>query len=138
MGLIYAELELINGAESTLARQNKFDRDEVKRTVVRMLVDTGAEFLSINENIQEILQLPVVGTKRVELADGSISIFDIVAPIELKFYNRQTFCEAIVLPGSTEPLLGAIPMEGMDVIVHPYRRELIPHPDHPIAQLKLK
>lgn len=138
MGLIYAELELINGTESTLARQNKFDKDEVKRTFVTMLVDTGSAFLSINENIQEILQLPVVGTKRVELADGTISTFDMVAPIELKFCNRQTFCEAIVLPGNTEPLLGAIPMEGMDVIVHPYRRELIPHPDHPIAQLKLK
>ena len=48
-------------------------------------------------------------------------------------------CNAVVLQGSNEPLLGAIPMEEMDVIIHPKRQEMIVHPDHPyFAQLSLK
>jgi len=45
----------------------------------------------------------------------------------------------MVLPGGSEPLLGAIPLEDMDVLVNPYRRELIVNPDHPyFAQMNLK
>jgi len=44
-----------------------------------------------------------------------------------------------VLPGDSEPLLGAIPLEDMDVIIHPQRQELVVNPDHPyFAQMKLK
>ena len=45
----------------------------------------------------------------------------------------------MVLKGDSEPLLGAIPMEEMDVLIHPRRQELIVNPDHPYyAQLSLK
>ena len=47
--------------------------------------------------------------------------------------------DAMVLRGDNEPLLGAIPMEDMDVLIHPLRQELIVHPDHPyFAQMKMK
>jgi hypothetical protein len=42
-----------------------------------------------------------------------------------------------LLPGNTEPLLGAILLEDMDVLIDPLRQELIVHPDHPLyAQMK--
>jgi hypothetical protein len=45
----------------------------------------------------------------------------------------------MVLPGDAEPLLGAIPMEEMDVLIHPLRNELMVNPEHPYyAQLKVK
>jgi hypothetical protein len=45
----------------------------------------------------------------------------------------------MVLPGESEPLLGAIPLEEMDVLIHPLRNELIVNPEHPyFAQLKIK
>jgi hypothetical protein len=45
----------------------------------------------------------------------------------------------MVLPGDNEPLLGAIPLEDMDVIIHPYKQQLIVNPEHPyFAQMKLK
>ena len=45
----------------------------------------------------------------------------------------------MVLPGDNEPLLGAIPLEDMDVLIHPLRQELIVNPEHPyFAQMKLK
>ncbi len=139
MGLIYAEIELINGEDLSLARRNVIGEDEVKRIRIEALVDTGSYMLAINESIQEQLQLPIVEKRKAQLANGHIVDCDVVAPVELRFKNRATTCRAIVLPGDAEPLLGAIPLEDMDVIIHPLRQELIVNPDHPyFAQMKMK
>jgi clan AA aspartic protease len=95
--------------------------------------------MCINENIQEQLKLPVVERRKGQLANGSIVEYDVVGPIEVKFKNRRCSVDAMVLPGENEPLLGAIPMEDMDVLIHPYKQELVVNPDHPYyAQMKLK
>jgi clan AA aspartic protease len=139
MGLIYADIEIINGGDLEMARRNLLDIDEVKRIHVNILVDTGAIMLCINENIQAQLQFQVVEKRKAQLANGHIVECDVVAPVEVRFKNRQTTCRAMVLPDDTEPLLGAIPLEDMDVLVHPQRQELIVHPDHPyFAQMKIK
>ena len=62
-----------------------------------------------------------------------------VGPVELKFKNRRTMTNAMVLPGDNEVLLGAIPLEDMDVLIHTQRYELIVNPDHSyFAQMKIK
>lgn len=139
MDLVHAEIEIINGGDLEMVRRNLLDQDDVKRMTVTMLVDTGAYNLCINEEIQEQLQLPVVEKRKGMLADGSIREYDVVDNVQLRFKNRATTCRAMVLPGSSEPLLGAIPLEDMDVIIHPQRQELIVNPDHPyFAQMSLK
>ncbi|MFN8337766.1 MAG: clan AA aspartic protease [Saprospiraceae bacterium] len=139
MGLVYAEIELINNGDLEMVRRNLMDQDEVKRMTVSALVDTGSYMLCINESIQEQLQLPVVEKRKAETADGRIVELDVVTNVELKFKNRRTLCNAMVLQGDSEVLLGAIPLEDMDVLVHPLRQELIVNPEHPyFAQMKLK
>ncbi len=139
MGLIYANVELINAFDLEMARKYMIGDEEVKRMPVSMLVDTGSVMLAINESIQEQLQLPIVEKRKVQLANSHIAEYDVVSQVELRFANRRTLCNAIVLPGDSEPLLGAIPMEDMDVLIHPTRQELIVHPDHPyFAQMKMK
>lgn len=139
MGLVYADIELINGGDLEMVRRHLMDKDEVKRMWVNMLVDTGAYNLCINENIQAQLDFPVVEKRVAETADGRIVELDVVDNVQVRFKNRATTCRAMVLPGSSEPLLGAIPLEDMDVLIHPQRQELIVNPDHPyFAQMKLK
>ncbi len=139
MGLIYAEIEIINGGDLELVRRGYIDQDAVKRMWVTALVDTGSYMLAINQNIQEQLQLPVVEKRKAQMADGQIVECDVVAPVEIKFKNRRCSCSAMVLPGDSEVLLGAIPLEDMDVLIHPLRQELIVNPDHPyFAQMKMK
>ena len=95
--------------------------------------------LAINENIQEQLQIPIVETRKAQLANGSIIDCNVVSPVEIRFKNRRSVCSAMVLPGDSEILLGAIPLEDMDVLIHPLRQELIVNPDHPyFAQMKMK
>jgi clan AA aspartic protease len=139
MGLVYATIELINSGDLEMVRRGYMDKEEVKRIHVNMLVDSGAYMMAINENIQEQMQFPVMEQKKAQLANGHIITCDVVGPVDIRFANRQCTCRAIVLPGDAEPLLGAIPMEDMDVIIHPQRQELIVHPDHPFfAQMKMK
>lgn len=131
MGMVYADIELINSIDLEMERRGHLDRDEIKRMWVKMMADSGSYMLAINENIQEVLQLPVMEIKRLQLADGQVITCNVVGPVDLRFANRECTCRAIVLPGDSEPLLGAIPMEEMDMIIHPQRQELIVHPDHP-------
>lgn len=139
MGLIYAEIEVINGDDLGLARKKFIGEEEVKRMTIKALVDTGSYMLAINESIQEQLQLPVVEKRKAQMANGHILDCNVVAPVEIRFKNRRSTCSAIVLPGDAEPLLGAIPLEDMDVLIHPLRQELIVNPDHPyFAQMKMK
>jgi len=115
------------------------DKDEIRRIRVEAMVDTGAFYMVINEHIQEILQLPVIGKKRVALANGQPLECDHVFPIEIRFENRVAHCDAVVLPGDAEPLLGALPLEQMDVLIDPVRQRLIVNPAHPdYAVLKIR
>lgn len=139
MGLVYAEIEIINADDLAYARRHIIGDEEVKRMPITVLVDTGSYMLAINEEIQEQMQFPVVETRKAQLADGSIIECDVVGSVEVRFKNRGTTCRAMVLPGNNEPLLGAIPLEDMDVLIHPLRQELIVNPEHPyFAQMKLK
>jgi hypothetical protein len=44
--------------------------------------------------------------------------------VEIHWKGRETACPALLLPGAEEVLLGAIPLEDMDLIVDPTAREL--------------
>ncbi|MFM9841135.1 MAG: hypothetical protein ACKVOQ_22910 [Cyclobacteriaceae bacterium] len=139
MGLTYADIELINADDLALARKSIIGQDEIKRLHSAMLVDSGALNLCINESMQAQLQLPFIEKRVAVLANGSREEYDLVGPVVVKFKNRQTVCNAFVLQGDNEPLFGAIPMEDMDVLLHPSRQELIVNPEHPyMAQMKLK
>jgi clan AA aspartic protease len=139
MGLIYADITLINGEDLILAKRNIIGQEEIKHMTVSMLVDSGAYNLCINETIQAQLNLPVIETRKAQLANGHVEEYDVVGPIEVKFQNRRCSVDAFVLRGDSEPLLGAIPVEDMDILIHPRRQELVVNPEHPyFAQMKLK
>lgn len=85
------------------------------------------------------MQLPFVEKGNGQLANGHIVTYDVVGPVNVKFKNRNTVCLAMVLEGSNEPLLGAIPLDDMDVLIHPQSQQLIINPNHPFySQMKLK
>jgi clan AA aspartic protease len=139
MGLVYADIQLANGDDLALVRRGFLRVGEVRRVHIEALVDSGAYMLSINEAVKAQLGLETLDTTAAELADGTRVQLDVVGPIEVRFENRRTQVEALVLPGEQEMLLGAIPMEAMDVVIDPRQRRLIVNPAHPnIAETKLK
>ncbi len=93
------------------------------------LADTGSVFLIIPEHVRLQLQLEDQSKKEITLADGSKRMVPYVGPIETKFKNRIAYVGAIVM--GDEVLLGAIPMEDMDLIVLPYERRVDINPRNP-------
>jgi clan AA aspartic protease len=131
MGLVYAEIELINGDDLALNRRGMLPENEIRTVTSRALVDTGALDLVINEEVQEQLRLPVLHQRTVWLADETQREVDMVGPVEVRFENRSTIVKAVVLPGAEEVLLGAIPLEGLDVFIDPVQERLVVNPKSP-------
>jgi hypothetical protein len=95
--------------------------------------------MCVNDAVQQQLQLSVIEKRTGQLADGSIVEYDVVGPIEVRFKNRRCVVDAMLIPGNYELLLGAIPLEDMDVVIDTYRRALIVNPEHPdMAQMSMK
>ena len=136
MGLVYAEIDLMNGGDMYLHRQKLLDEKDIKQVRVNALVDSGAYMLSINETVRAQLDLPFIQKQFGTLADETLIEVDVVGPVEVHFENRSTTVRAIVLPGDAEILLGAIPMEDMDVLIDPRQQKLVVNPKHPYVATK--
>ena len=102
---------------------------ELEALEIDALADTGAIHLCIPPHIQIQLQLEQIDAKEVTLADGSRKLVPYVGPIELRYRNRVGFAGALVM--GDMPLLGAIPMEDMDLVVVPKTRQVIVNPLNP-------
>jgi clan AA aspartic protease len=96
---------------------------------VPALADTGSVFLRIPEHVRLQLKLEALETREVKLADGSRAAYPYVGPIVVRFKNRTGFMGALVL--GDEVLLGAIPMEEMDLVVNPRDRTVDVNPESP-------
>jgi clan AA aspartic protease len=104
-------------------------RPDVAEIQVEALVDTGSVYLSIPEHVRLQLNLEEREKKEITLADGSRKMIPYVGPIEVCFKNRLAFVGAIVM--GDEVLLGAIPMEDMDLVVLPNQRSVDVNPLNP-------
>jgi clan AA aspartic protease len=118
MGLVFAMLTLKNPR-----------LESVGAISVEALVDTGSVYLIIPEHVRLQLGLIDQGQKEITLADGSRRMVPYVGPIEARFKNRVAFVGAIVM--GDQVLLGAIPMEDMDLVVLPHERRVDLNPLNP-------
>ena len=124
MGLSYAEISL----------ENSFTRH---RMDVRALVDSGSVFLTVPEHvaIQLGFDLQETSTREVVLADGSRRSVPMIGPLRVRFADPYCYLSALVL--GDQPLFGAVPMEMMDLVLHPAKQTLIVNPDSPYVPTAL-
>lgn len=137
MGLVYANIELVNADDMALNRRGYLGEDEIRQIEVNCLVDSCSIMLCINEEIRAALGLAIVGERPSRMADGTRIKLPIATGVWVKFQDRTCLTNALVLPEDEDVLLGAIPMEEMDLYIHPGRNELAPvHPEGPVMILK--
>ncbi|MFD2182619.1 hypothetical protein [Rhodoplanes azumiensis] len=117
------------GLGSTTVRLENARRPDLAAVEAPALADTGALHLCIPEHVALQLALDEIDRREVTLADGSRRRVPSVGPILVSVANRRGVAGAMVL--GTEVLLGAIPMEDMDLVVVPATREVIPNPANP-------
>ncbi len=118
MGLTYANITLSNPVDESL-----------KPIIVKALVDTGALYLCLPEHVVRQLGLKQYEVREVTLADGKSQTCPYVGPVEIRFENRMSFVGALML--GDEVLLGAIPMEDLDVVINPLLQTLTVNPANP-------
>ena len=118
MGITYASLALSNPVSPSMAPVE-----------CEALADTGALHLCIPQHVALQLDLTEQEKREVTLADGSRQLVSYVGPVRVRFQKRLCFVGAMVM--GDEVLLGAIPMEDMDLLVRPMTREEIVNPANP-------
>ena len=131
MGEVRTEITLVNIRDTIKAQEGLIPESEIKRLTVNAVVDTGAWTrqqglaLVINEAIREKLGLRVKKTSEATVAGGGKVSSGITEYVEVRWKDRETSCEAVVLPGETDVLMGAYPLEGLDLMVHPKLHEVV-------------
>lgn len=124
MGITYADIAL----------ESMFPK---RRLEIRALVDSGSVFLTVPQHVA--LQLGFdsgeVGTREVILADGSRKAVPMIGPLRVYFADR--YCDLSALVMGDEPLLGAVPMEMMDLVLHPATQTLSVNPASPFMPVAL-
>jgi clan AA aspartic protease len=96
---------------------------------VEALADTGAVHMCIPQHIAIQLGLEQYDQKEVTVADGSRRLVPYMGPIEIRFKNRVGLGGALVI--GDQVLLGAIPMEDMDLVVSSEDRKIDVNPLSP-------
>ena len=125
MSEVRTEITLVNIEDQGVANRGYIPQEQVRRLTVNAVVDTGAWTLVINEAVREKLGLQITGTDPGTLADGTDGQYDLAGPLRVSWKDRSAVCDAVVLPHAKEVLLGAIPLEAMDLMVHPRTEEVV-------------
>lgn len=104
-------------------------RADIRSIEADALVDTGSLLLYLPEAVSLQLQLESTSKKEVTTADGKRCLCPYVGPVRVQFENRECYVGAVIL--GDEVLLGAVPMEDMDLVVVPSARRVVVNPLHP-------
>jgi clan AA aspartic protease len=124
MGITYAEIAVENGFTQ-------------RKLAIKALVDSGSVFFTLPEHaaLQLGFDISEVGKREIILADGSRKSVPMIGPLRVYFADR--YCDLSALVMGDEPLFGAVPMEMMDLVLHPATQTLTVNPDSPYVPVAL-
>ncbi len=116
MGIINVEVSLANP-----------QRAELRPMQAQALVDTSAITLCIPEHVSIQLDLQELERREVTVANGKREVVSYVGPVKIGCLGRSCYCGALVL--GDRVLLGAIPMEDMNLVVSPTTQQVTVNPE---------
>jgi predicted aspartyl protease len=130
------EITLENVIDRGLADRGYIKDAEVRTLTIGAMPDTGAWTLVINEDTRQKLGLTIEGSSDSSLADGVTSNYPMTEAVKIQWKNRSATLQAIVVGNAQTALLGALPLEAMDLVVDPVRKQLAgAHGDQPLHVL---
>ena len=139
MGEVKVEIELENAFDRERLRLGQIRAEGVRSARVQMLVDSGAVMLVLPQDLVEALDLREVGKVVVTYADERKEERPLAGIVTVRMGNRTTSLNCVVGPPNSEPLLGQVVLETMDLLVDCAQQKLVPRPESPfLPLLKLK
>ena len=125
MGTVYAEITLKSVRDEGYAQGGHIKPEEIRTATVEAVVDTGSMRVVITEELRQKLGLAITGEKPVRTANGQRVAGKITEAVDILWKNRSVILEPMVLPGAKNILMGAMVLEGMDLMVNPVTQELV-------------
>jgi len=125
MGLVRTEITLKNAEDLLRVKDGLMPEQKIRQVTVNALVDSGAWTLVINESTREQLGLEAERVAPGILADGTKSMYKVIGPLEIAWKDRFYIGEALVVPNAEENLLGAIPLEALDLTINPRTEQVV-------------
>jgi clan AA aspartic protease len=125
MGMVQAEITLKNVFDVGNAREGLIGEDEVRSVTVNAVVDTGAYTIVINEELRQKLGLAKLEERSAKLADGKRVPSWRTDAVGIYWKDRSCVLQAIAIAEADKVLLGALPLEDMDLMIHPKTQEVV-------------
>lgn len=139
MGELVASVDLENTADRNIVSAGLRDESTIRRTTVDGVVDTGAVMLVLPENVVGCLGLEIQRQVVVTYADERKETRPVAGPVTVRIGNRFMISECVVGPPLSEPLIGQIVLEALDLVADCTNRTVAPRPESPDSPLlKLK
>ena len=137
MGEIVAQVALENPGDRAVVERGYGQESDVRNSTVDAVVDTGAVMLVLPQNVVERLGLETQRTVVVTHADERREERPLAGPVSVQIGNRSMSTDCVVGPPLSEPLIGLIVLEALDLIVDRTNRRLAPrYPDYRVLKLK--
>ena len=129
MGEITVNVTLENPNDRAVFERGYGEESAIRRSSLDAIVDTGAVMLVLPQNVVERLGLEIRQQAGRRLA----------GPLTIRIGNRFMSTDCVVGPPLSEPLIGQIVLEALDLIADCTNRTLTPRPESPDCPLlKLK
>ena len=125
MGMVHAEITLKNVKDEGKAETGLIKAEDVRTATVTAVADTGSMNLVITEELRQKLGLGIREEKTARIANGQRIVCNMTDAVEVQWKNRNTILSAMVIPGAEVVLLGALALEGMDLMVNPATQEVV-------------
>jgi predicted aspartyl protease len=137
MSTFKEEITLVNARDIGNAREGLIPESSIRKVTIDTIPDTGAWTLVINEDTRQKLGLAIESSIASTLADGSTTSYNQTDAVKIQWKNRSTIQQAWVVPEADDILLGALPLEAMDLMVDPVHERLTGvHGGEPLHKLK--
>ena len=130
MGRFSVELEVVNHEDAIRAKTGQLRPEQIRRERLSGVVDTGATRLVLPAATVAALGLPETGRVTVRFADGRRDQKALVGEAQVEILGRSSVFTAVVEPGWSDALIGAIVMEELDLILDCTRQQLVPRDPH--------
>lgn len=117
------------GIVNVKVRLSNPGRTDLQPVEVEALVDTGAITLCIPQHVRLQLDLDESERREVTVANGKREVVPYVGPVRVTCLGRNCYTGALVL--GDRVFLGAVPMEDMDLVISPTKRQVTVNPESP-------
>jgi predicted aspartyl protease len=126
VGRFSVECQLANYEEVKWAAGGFIPPEQIHRTTISGVVDTGAARLVLPPSAVTALGLAETGRTVVKFADGRREPRATVNDVQLEYQGRSGVFSAVVEPGRTDALIGAIVLEELDLLPDCKGKALVP------------